>query len=463
MVQLKIVYLFLLTLLLIIVSTGASAQLITDSDARLKTFKRDRVSFSEKQQKKKQLGTSSATMQSDQKKVTPRYSQPIAISGGVKRRYKSQDSGSRYVAKGGGSQAIRSASGSPYLATRNKREPGYSPPPPFRAKDKKVDPRFSSPASIGKYRVNPVRYSPGSPFSTKDYLVKPRYSPAPNAGKIYNVNPVRYSPGSPFSTKDYIVKPRYSPAPNAGRIYAVNPIRYSPGSPFSTKDYVVKPRYSPVPNAGKVYPVNPIRYSPGTPFTARDKKVNPRYSQGPSLGEVIVLRSQPRYSPGSPFTARDKKVNPRYSSGSLYGGVIYLKESPRYSSGTAFDYYKVTRPLSTNEPEYNPNDYKVKPRYSITNDYSLKRYWMLKHVPYGSIMYYKGPYTAKIDRPKNGHPSSAHLRVQYSSSGFVEDTMRSWSIATGRVSHGNNSQPAAVTDKVSKPKFDRKEREIWHN
>jgi len=462
-VHLRNIYLLAFTVLMLVVCNEVNAQLITDSDARLKTIKRDKEGFSERQQKKKQLGATSGGMQFTQKKVAPRYSQPVAISGGVKRRYKSPESESRFVVKGDGASASRSGSGSPYAGIRYKIEPEYSPPQPNVAKTRKVEPRYSSTATRSKYQSNPVRYSPGSPFSAKDFLAKPRYSPAPNAGKIYTANPVRYSPGSPFSNRDYIANPRYSPAPNTGKIFTANPVRYSPGSPFSYRDYIVKPRYSPLTNAGKVYAVSPIRYSPGSPFTARDKKVNPRYSQGSMSGEVIVLRSQPRYSPGSPFKASDFKVNPRYSSGSLYRGVVYLRESPRYSSGTAFEYYKVNRPLSTKEPEYDPNDYKAKPRYSITSDYSLKRYWTLKNVPYGSMMYYNGPYNAKLDRPKNGHPSSAHLRAQYVSSGFVQDTMRSWSIATGRVSQGNKSQPDAVTDKVSKPKFDRKEKEIWHN
>lgn len=293
---------------------SADAQLIEDSDRRLKTKKVERKGFLFFRSKKKPKN-SDGIPQGD-RKTSPRYSSissPFRLSGSPYPRYSTfKDRQIRYSAR------PRYSGGSPFSGRNYKVTPRYSFGNPFRGSTFKSSPRYSvgNPFRGGDYKRS-IRYSAGSPFKGRDYKVTPRYSRSnPFRGNDYKVN-VRYSKGSPFLSKDYRVSPRYSTGmPFRGKDYRITP-RYSAGSPFKGRNYNVTPRYS-----------------RGMPFRVKDYNVNPRYSRGiPFRGKDFNVK--PRYSAGSPFRGVDFKIRPRYTgtkiswfgNGREWGEAKYYQES----------------------------------------------------------------------------------------------------------------------------------------
>lgn len=359
-----------------------NAQLITDSDARLKTSVRKREGFVSNQRKRRLPGPS--TKPTFERKSPPRYSAPISYqSGRVKTitprtsptpawnsgisLFKSNNSKNRFTA----------LSYSTSTRTRGV-TPRYS-----QAQQRKVIALTSSP-----------RYSPGSPFRTKDNRVQPRYSVPNRSGVLSLSDGPRYSPGSPFKAGNYRITPRYSTTVNKGALSLARLPRYSPGSPYRPKDYNVKPRYS-----------------AGSSFIQQNVTIKPRYSQQVNR-PMWVYNVKPRYSPDPPFSREQHRVSPRYS---------------------------------------------------IEHKYSIKQYWQLRSVPLrGTMASYTGPIKIKGDKKKQFHPSAGYLNVTHASSAQLKEAYRSWSILWNRM-YGNNVQPPAVKEKASKPKFDKKEREIWNN
>lgn len=442
------------------------AQLITDSDARLKSSVRKREGFFSNQRKKRTPSPSQKPV--FERKSSPRYSAPISFQTGRVRSVKprvspapSFDTGFSFFKSDRSRNKYAGSQGGKIAKTR-------------------VQPRYSQPQQSGVLSLSaPVRTSSGSPFSVKDFQVKPRYSIPNNNGALSLARAPRYSSGSPFKPGEYKVSPRYSKPVNKSALALTRAPRYSPGSPFRPRDYNIKPRYSKGSGEGVLSLASSPRYSPGSPFKSSDHQVKPRYSQ--QQGEkVLSLARAPRYSPGSPFSAKDKKVNPRYSRNTSQGAIT-LAKSPRYSPGSPFTRKDVTiRPRYSSEveypswvynvkPKYSPDppflreQYRVNPRYSINKKYSIKRYWQLRTIPIHRTMAdYSGPIKIKGDKKRDFHPSASYLIATHASSAQLKDAYRSWSILWNRM-YGNNAQPPAVTDKVSKPKFDRKEREIWNN
>lgn len=74
---------------------------------------------------------------------------------------------------------------------------------------------------------------------------------------------------------------------------------------------------------------------------------------------------------------------------------------------------------------------------------------------------YTGDYKRKWIRQHEMHPSSNYSRANQDSE-MVRESLRKWNILWTRINR-NKEQPDAVTDKISKPKFDRKEAEIWND
>ena len=82
---------------------------------------------------------------------------------------------------------------------------------PFKA-GKGQSPRYSAPQSrANRYSIS-VRSSPGSPFRGNQYRSAPRYSLSnPFRGSAYKISP-RYSRSNPFRGQDYKRTTRYSPS-----------------------------------------------------------------------------------------------------------------------------------------------------------------------------------------------------------------------------------------------------------
>lgn len=385
----------------------ADAQLIEDSDRRLKTKKVERKGFLFFRSKKK-AGNSDG-IPGTAAKTSPRYSSassPFKLSGSTSPRYSSpRERQKRYSVR------PRSSGGVAIFKTR-KSSPRYSGGNPFRGSDYKVTPRYSfgNPFRGSQFKVTP-RYSAGNPFKGKDYKVTPRYSQGnPFRGQDYKVN-IRYSSGSPFKGRDYKVIPRYSQGnPFRGKDYKVN-IRYSQGSPFRGKDYKVTPRYS-----------------QGMPFRGRDYKVTPRYSAGnPFRGQRYNVN--PRYSEGMPFRGKDYNVKPRYSAGSPFRGIDF-KVSPRYT-GTKIRFFG-----------------------------NVKEWGEAKYFQESSL--WEGDMKVRHRRIGDQHPSSNyHIAMRFNNP-KVRKMFRKWNIFWTRI-NGNKQNSNGVNEPVKEPKFDKKERVIWNN
>ena len=185
----------------------AEAQLLEDTDKKLKIKKVDRKRFIFFRGRKKMKRIDGVRF--DESKSSPRYSS-------ARNRIKTH------------SASVKSSEGNPFREGNYRTSPRYSKDSPFRS---------------NAYNASP-RYSRGIPLRGRYYRISPRYSKiVPFAKNKANIS-VRYSIGMPFRGGDYRINPRYSHAnPFRGMKYSIVP-RYSTGMPFRNKDYDIKPHYS---------------------------------------------------------------------------------------------------------------------------------------------------------------------------------------------------------------------------
>jgi len=222
------------------------AQLLEDTDRKLKNAKVERKGFLFFRNKKK--AKNSSGIPSAKGEASPRYS--------------------------GSGKKIKK-----YPVT--ERSPGGV----FKFKSVIFSPRYSSGSPFGRnsYKISPRYSSDGNPFRGRSYKVITRYSPAnPFRGSDYKVSP-RYSAGtSPFRGNRYKAAARYSPGiPFRGDQYKLT-TRYSPGIPFSGSKHRVSPRYSytspKFKTSGAAFSPSAIRYAQGMPFRGRAYSISPRYT-----------------------------------------------------------------------------------------------------------------------------------------------------------------------------------------
>lgn len=257
----------------------AEAQLLEDTDRKLKSARIERKGFSlfgDKKKVKKSGGIPPSKRQSaaryssasspfrSGRTVSPRYSTPgqkaQRYAGVTAPRYSVGNPfrGSRYTV------VSRNSAGNPFRGRRYNVVSLNSPGNPFRGARYRVTPRYSAGGSpFANYRVTP-RYSQGHPFRGRS-----------------NVSP-RYSRASPFRNQRYNVTPRYSVGNHfKGYRFNVNP-RYSTGMPFTARDYNISLKYSVTSSDFRksrfAYHHTPIRYSEGMPFRGQEYKISPRYT-----------------------------------------------------------------------------------------------------------------------------------------------------------------------------------------
>lgn len=373
------------------------------------------------------------------------------------------------------------SSSGPFNQKRSNTAPRTTGGSPFTAFNKR---KQQTPRSISSQRRDL--------FKNQRYT-SPRYSSSGLAGVMSGKKKPapRYSSGQPFSSKDKITSPRYSSGkPFQKSFFAQllerksNP-RYSSGQPFSNKEKLASPRYS-----------------GGMPFTRRDKSVTPRYSSGSPYEQTFLERlfsTQPtiRYSVGPTYTKKDRAVSPRYSVGdpfkkSWLARIFTSDPYPRYSVGSPFDskQYLITPKYSTNKNRFEVDErlkkqsriydfasskYRGTYRKSTRLKWNVDNLWLSSKtkryegnkVPrYGpqqntSLANYSGSFKQKSINQKKMHPSAKHLSANQDSEA-VRGGIRKWNIFWTRLNR-NKVQPDAVTDKISKPKFDRKEAKIWND
>ena len=215
-----------------------------------------------------------------------------------------------------------------------------------------------------------------------------------------------------------------------------------------------KKRFDTAPSAGKLGKA-------ATPRTAGRRafdrtKVKPRYSVGSPFGAEIV-RLRPRYSEGKPFEKWQFKVKVRSSTEKPFGNEIVILPT-RYSPSKPFQkwQFKVAPRYSPEGSPFVGQRYKAKPRYTITKDFSLKRIWILRNEPLipmqPTIRRYKGPYP----RLRKGQLLAGEIAMNEFKGHKEGSSLRLFAWM-------NKSKKTFVDGTLYKPKFDKKEREIWNN
>ncbi|RED98897.1 hypothetical protein [Marinoscillum furvescens] len=489
MKSLRVIFIFCLLL-----GSGAylqtSAQLITDSDSKLKTSK-------QKDQKGgfffnlfKGKNRSASGRQPQYQASSPRSASGSPFASFNKRKsVQPRTSNRQNLFKDYRSRGAMSSSGSIAALFKDRRSvaPRYSSGSPFTKKDKFVSPRYSAgdpfrqsflARLFGTGQPAP-RFSPGSPFSSKDMRVAPRLSGGkPFTKKDKMVSP-RLSAGSPFQPTfwdklfDRGPSPRYSAGMPFGKKDKMVSPRLSAGSPFTNKDIKVTPRLSSgSPFTKKDKTVSP-RLSAGSPFTKKDKTVSPRLSAGSPFTKKDK-NVAPRYSAGMPFSKKDKRVAPRLSPSSPYADQNWSWIKPRYSTNE--NRFEVNERLKKQTRTYNffVSKYKgetktyrewYKEAFNLAMTRGQGNFQATKLPRYDPLpnldrMDYRGDFKQKWIRKNAMHPSVAHKKAKQDSE-LMRDGLRKWNIFWTRLNR-NKEQPDAVTDKISKPKFDKKEADIWN-
>jgi len=296
---------------------------------------------------------------------------------------------------------------------------------------KKSAPERSVSAGKQSYKFSETRFSPKSPFSAKVHKAASRFSFARNTVKIKNqkTQPRYSSQGS--SSYSLATAPRYSRQSPSSKKYVVVSPRFSPGSPFGARDFVVVPRYSDNNRwTRRDMTASTPRYSEKNRRSRRDiAGGSPRYSDERIWSKKDLATRSPRYSPSAPFKARDLYVAPRYSPGNPFDNINWI----------------VKPDFSTNKHRFEQNK-RMKKENAVFNFESGQ---------------YKGVRPTRFNKSNSMHPSSAYkstLAFNFKS----EETFRKWNVFWTRLD-GNKVQPPSVKEKTDKPKFDRKEIDIWNN
>ncbi|MEO9475462.1 MAG: hypothetical protein ABJG41_07995 [Cyclobacteriaceae bacterium] len=391
------------------------------------------------------------------------------------KRLKTQESKQKPSSGGGGAQPSRS----PFAAFQKKRKVesrSINGLKTFFADKSRVAPRSISGArhekSFFPQTGTAPRFSSGSPFRNQNYVrIVPRSATGerheksffPQTGTIprsasaerheksffpQTGTAPRYSAGSPFRNQNYTrTSPRSAtsnshfdrskfaryPRYSVGNIWTANDLikhpRYSTGKPFDRRQFTRSPRYS----AGNIWTPQDMskspRYSVPHVWSSQDLNKTPRYSTGVVWSDK-ELNKTPRYSIGIDWSTREYEKTPRYSVGNPYADYKFLNVPPQYST--------------------NKNRFVVDKRYAKENRiYELNA---------GS---YTGDFKANWKNSKDMHPSFNHHNANQSIE-VVRESMRKWNVFWVRI-NSNQEDPKGVKEKVSKPKFDRKESEIWNN
>ena len=174
------------------------------------------------------------------------------------------------------------------------------------------------------------------------------------------------------------------------------------------------------------------------------------------------MKISPRYSPGSPFQGKDFKVDPRYTN------LNYdFKEYKKRQRQNSFSNY----PWGTYQGDEKGNRKWVVKLSNIKRSYSTYRFeGPIKSVIENKDQYkssssetssYQGLVKNKWSKKKDMHPSAKYHSAMNVSNDQLREAMRKWNIFWVRMNR-NKEMPDGVKEKVSKPKFDKKETEIWN-
>lgn len=206
------------------------------------------------------------------------------------------------------------------------------------------------------------------------------------------------------------------------------------------------------------------QYSTGSPFSFR-RSPAPKSASGNPFN--YNKASAPKSASGSPFSY-SKASAPKSASGSPFS---YSKASaPKSASGTPFDFESngkkiktssaipFTSNRSTSNPGFSPKleyENSKSPSIQYTEQVSFKNKKFLPYLQLG--VFSKNDMNGQTANTVKDTKLSSDLRQ---SAGY--DTYKV-PISIGNVRIGNNSKNKSVNGRVSKPKYDKKEAEIWNN
>jgi hypothetical protein len=325
-------------------------------------------------------------------------------------------------------------------------------------------PRYSpgSPFKSQQYATSTPKYSKGRPFESYNFYRSPKYS----AGKVWSKTDLsrtpKYSVANVWTKKDLNRTPRYSsgkpfdgysfsraPSYSIGQIWTKKDLnkapRYSKGDPFDGYSFSRAPSYS----IGQIWTKKDLnktpRYSKGDPYDGYSFSRAPSYSIG-QVWSTKDLNKSPRYSVGLQWTKNDLNKSPRYSVGEVWSKDD-LAKSPRYSVGGPYENYKFLNV----PPQYSTNKNRFE---DDTREEKENRIYEL------DAGYYTGNFKVNWKKTKEMHPSFNHHNANQSIE-MVRESLRKWNIFWVRV-NTNEADPKGVKEKVSKPKFDKKEADIWN-
>ncbi|MEM9326189.1 MAG: hypothetical protein AAGA85_11055, partial [Bacteroidota bacterium] len=397
----------------------------------------------------------------------------------------------------------RSSSGKPI-------QPRYSRP--FSSDSKAAPQRsvsFRDPFKKDRKRAAPRYSAPGTPFTPQDRVViswQRSQNPWPN--KRFK-SEIKSSSGSPFPKKYYNVRPAYTGTTNfnlATRNFWKNfPVPGTTGKgsgPVTFKQdrekykniakfrgpfrdlRAPKPKPPSAPGGlgpvvwdAKPKPARPSRMSiTGMPFTKKDNPGPPRYSQPPFAKKYNV---KPRYSGTPTFNLSMREFwerNTRTRAMKDAGPVLFKVEREKYKNIAKYRgpfpdlRTKKKKSPPPKESELGPVVWDVsrknKPQdvskyLGPNNGIRISKNTYKKSD--SDLAEYLGPHKIKMAKVKgNLHPSYRYKKNVLVKSDFVKDSRQKWNIFWAGINR-NQEEPKGVKEKISKPKFDKKEREIWNN
>lgn len=410
-----------------------SAQLITDSDRRLKT-----------QKAKEQPSTGGASTQPSKSPFSAfrkkAYVERRSING-----LKSFFADKSAVTPRTASNKKETKTFFPQSTSR----PKYSSGSPYSSKGYvRVTPRSTNgrnPFEGYSFSRSP-KYSAGQVWSPKDLYKSPRYSVGQPYKRYNYIRSPKYSVGQVWSPKDLYKSPRYSVGDPYKRYNYIRSPKYSVGNVWSDKDKNKSPRYSSNIIWSKKDLYKSPRYSVGDPYKGYSSFSSPKYSVGNVWSNEDKNKS-PRYSTNIIWSKKDLNKSPRYSIGAIWSKED-LNKSPRYSIGNPYDGYKFLNV----PPKYSSD----KNRFVIDKRYNKEN--TVLDLEAGS---YLGDFKMDWKKTKNMHPSFSHHNADQSLE-VMRESMRKWNIFWVRL-NTNQVDPKGVKEKVEKPKFDKKEVDIWND
>ena len=191
----------------------------------------------------------------------------------------------------------------------------------------------------------------------------------------------------------------------------------------------------------------------------------------------------PKYSQRTAGTQTRKYSGPRYSQSSARSLFRNIKISPKYSTvsvgsarGSGAPYPRYSQPVNWKGTKFagmlrysKPNNWKGAyfpgvPRYtSFKHRFYVHKRYKEQTRPYTPWLdVYSGDTKYKRPKHKNMHPSVNYLKAKNITSKNIKKGLRKWSVFWVQLNPRKIS-PKGLRNVAKKPKFDKKEKDIWNN